>query len=240
MSNAQASIAVMQPYVFPYIGYFQLIHAVDTFVFYDDVNFIKKGWINRNKILVNGAENTFTIPLQKASQNNLINETLINLELFDIWKNKFLKTLEHSYKKAEFFQETFDLVNRILSNRSEKLSDLAINSIIDICDYLNQPIEYSLSSVEFPETKNLERAERLKEICLKSHSLNYINTIGGQVLYDKSDFSKSGINLEFLNPKLKKYKQFNHDFTQGLSIIDVLMFNSPEACIDLIKDYTLV
>lgn len=239
MSSSKDSIAIMQPYVFPYIGYFQLIHAVDTFVFYDDVNYIKKGWFNRNKILVNGTENTFTIPLQKASQNNLINETLINLDLFDIWKRKFLKTLEHSYKKAQFFQETYDLVNCILNKKTEKLSELAIHSVIAICDYLNQPIEYSLSSVEFDETIHMERAERLKEICHKKHCLNYINPIGGQKLYAKSDFMESGINLKFLNPTLKKYRQFEDEFMPSLSIIDVLMFNSPDACRDLLKGYTI-
>lgn len=103
-------IAVMQPYLFPYIGYFQLLNAVDMFVVFDDVNFIKKGWINRNNILVNRQKYLFTVPLKDASQNKLIKEVQI---ADDGWQEKFLKTVAQSYKKAEFFDEAFALIEKL-------------------------------------------------------------------------------------------------------------------------------
>ncbi|VXC55839.1 WbqC family protein [Chryseobacterium sp. 8AT] len=103
-------IAVMQPYIFPYIGYFQLIKAVDKFIFYDDVNYIKGGWINRNNILINKNKSLFTIPLDKASPFITINETNINLKIFREWRLKFLKTMEQSYKKAPYYSQTYSII----------------------------------------------------------------------------------------------------------------------------------
>jgi len=109
----------MQPYFFPYIGYFQLVAAVNKFVIYDDVNFIKRGWINRNNVLINKKSNLFTVPLIKASQNTLINDTKINLKFYNIWKVKFLRSLEQSYKKAPYFTEVYNLIKNVLVLKTE-------------------------------------------------------------------------------------------------------------------------
>ena len=123
----------MQPYIFPYIGYFQLINAVDKFVFYDDVNFIKQGWINRNRILLNGAGHMFTIPLADASSFKKINEVCIHKKLFQSWKNKFYKTISLSYSKAPFFHQTYTLIESILDRDFDTVSGLAIYAVNKVC-----------------------------------------------------------------------------------------------------------
>ena len=128
------SIAIMQPYIFPYLGYFQLINAVDDFVFYDDVHFIKRGWINRNQILVNGNEFLFSVPLIKASQNKLINE--IEVKLDEKWLVQFYLTLEQNYVHAPYFKETFQLIKRVFSSEFITISDLAIASVKLVTEYI--------------------------------------------------------------------------------------------------------
>ena len=120
----------------PYIGYFQLINTVDKFIIYDDVNFIKKGWINRNNILANKNRTLFTIPLKKASQNELIKDISINIDSFSIWKNKFLKTLDMNYSHAKNYDSVLLLLEDIFSYDTDSISDLATYSLIVVCKYL--------------------------------------------------------------------------------------------------------
>ncbi len=231
------NVAVMQPYIFPYLGYFQLIQSSDKFVFYDDVNFIKKGWINRNRILLNSKENLFTIPLKKVSQNKLINE--IELGIDDKWVKSFFKTLEYAYNKAPYYDKVSLLVNKVLSSDSRSIADLTITSILAVCEYLSLDKEFYISSLAFPDTKGLSKEKRLIEITKKLGSKNYINSAGGVDLYKKTDFKEEGVNLNFIENDLISYKQFNAPFINGLSIIDVLMFNSVEETLVLINQYKL-
>src|SRR5690554_4605276 len=129
-------LAIMQPYIFPYIGYFQMIKAVDKFVFYDDVNFIKKGWINRNRILVNGKDFMFTIPLEKTSQNNLILESHIKQEVYTEWRNKIYITLEQNYKSSPYYNDTIELITKVFNQNKISISELAIESIKKVSEYL--------------------------------------------------------------------------------------------------------
>jgi hypothetical protein len=241
MDDCGKSIAVMQPYIFPYLGYFQLINAVDEFVFYDDVNFIKQGWINRNQILNNNKALSFSIPLEKVSSFKSIQDTNINFNSYAKWKKKFLKTLEQNYSKAPYFESIYNLVHEIIEDpKSESISELAIRSNKYVSDYLGLKAKFKKSSEYFYDSKKLERTERLLNIGNKLRAKAYINALGGQELYDKSDFKACDIDLYFLNPNLKPYKQFSEEFVPGLSIIDILMFNSKEECIELLNDYKLV
>jgi hypothetical protein len=241
MDDHGRSIAVMQPYIFPYLGYFQLINAVDEFVFYDDVNFIKQGWINRNQILNNDKALSFSIPLEKVSSFETIQGTKINFNLYAKWKKKFLKTLEQNYYKATYFESIYDLVHEIIEEpKSESISELAIRSNVYISNYLGLKTKFKKSSEHFYDSKNLERTERLLNIGNKLKAKAYINALGGQELYDKSDFKASDIDLYFHKPNLKSYKQFSEEFVSGLSIIDVLMFNNKKECMELLNDYKLV
>lgn len=232
-------IAIMQPYVLPYIGYFQMISAVDKFVFYDDVNFIKKGWINRNKILVNNKDFTFSIPLTKISQNVSINKTDINLDRFEEWKQKFVQTLKFNYKKAPHFVAVNAQIENLLATDSKTISQFAIESVITISKYLEINTEFLVSSERY-DNKHLERQERLIDICEQENATHYINALGGQDLYSKDSFMRKGVQLNFIKTLPISYEQFKDEFVPWLSIIDVLMFNSVEEVRNLLDQYDLV
>ena len=227
----------MQPYIFPYIGYFQLIHSVDTFVFYDDVNFIKRGWINRNKILVNNKAFLFTIPLIKASQNKLINETLVDYN--QNWAKKILFTIEQNYKRAPYFKEPFRLVNEVFLENNNDISSLAISSVKGVSRYLGLDVLFEKSSSKYSKSKHLSKADRLIFITKQNESVNYINFSSGEDLYDKDYFKKANLNLKFITNNLVQYQQFSNAFISDLSIIDVLMFNSKKKIRRMLSDYTL-
>lgn len=230
-------VAIMQPYAFPYIGYFQLIKAVDTFVFYDDVNFIKGGWINRNNILVNGQSNLFTIPLEKASQNILIKD----IKIENSFNSKIIKTIERAYSKAPYFVNVFPIIQNTFNNHAQSsIANFAIQGVIAILSYLNIKTEILISSIHFQETKGLEKAERLIQICKKLNANTYINAIGGQELYNKKQFAEHNINLYFLKSKALNYKQFHNEFIPWLSIIDILMFNDKEQVVKYFNEFELL
>ena len=231
-------VAIMQPYIFPYIGYFQLIQAVDKFIFYDDVNFIKKGWINRNQILINNQAHLITIPLNKASQNILIKDTLISYE--EKWAKKLLNNLEHNYKKAPYFNDAYSLIKQILEKNFNTISDFAINSIIEVSNYLEINTNFELSSEKYMDSIYLKKELRLIGICKKNNATDYINPIGGKEIYTKQDFMNKGLKLKFIEPQINEYTQFNSEFVGGLSIIDVLMFNSKEEIIVMLNEFDLV
>lgn len=232
-------LAVMQPYFMPYIGYFQMIKAVDKFVFYDDVNYIKQGWINRNKLIVNNQEYLFTIPLEKATPFALINETKINKNLYPSWKKKFLKTVTQSYHKAPFFEKIYPLIEKILASEEIMISQLAMNSIIEVSTYLGLDTEFIMSSVKY-DNRKLDRQDRLIDICKIENAEHYINAIGGQELYGREDFHAHGIQLQFIESEQTPYDQFCVSFIPGLSIIDLLMFNSTEDMVQRLENYSLI
>jgi hypothetical protein len=232
-----ARIAIMQPYIFPYIGYFQMIGAVNIFVFYDDVNFIKKGWINRNRILLNGADHLFTVPLEKASQNKLICETRISPDKKEL--SKILNTMEVAYSKAPFFEPVMGIVKSVLSKDYVYIHQLAHESISAFCDYLD--IKTNLkSSVGAYNNIELKKGDRLIDICHQEGILDYVNAPGGMSLYTNEYFLERGINLSFIKSKPVEYKQFANSFVPWLSIIDVAMFNKPDTIKEFVNAYELL
>lgn len=233
-------LAVNQPYFFPYIGYFQLLYSADIFIFYDDVNFIKQGWINRNQILVGQQTMVFTVPLQNQSSFSKIKNTKINRILYAKWCQKFIKTIEQNYKKAPFYEAVSALVFEVLKTEHDSISDLAIDSVVQVFAYLGVDFKYEKSSCLSPNFIDFERSDRLIAIAKGKGYKNYINPIGGQALYNKKYFEENGVNLFFLKPVLSNYERFDGDFTSGLSIIDVLMFNSKEAVVRMISEYKII
>ncbi|MDQ2178496.1 WbqC family protein [Marinifilum sp. D714] len=231
------SVAIIQPYVFPYLGYFQLLYSVENVVFYDDVSYIKRGWINRNKILLNGKEFMFTIPLQKASQNKLINEIrLVEKQLFI---QKFRQQLEAAYKKAPYYAEVKDVIESVFVDEYSSIGDLAIASILAIFRYINLDLNWVKSSEEFCQTKGQAKADRLICISKMLECDTYINPVGGKSLYHKDYFAKHGIELGFIESGIVNYKQFENDFVPYLSIIDVLMFNDKSSVIELLNNFDI-
>jgi len=227
-------LGIMQPYFLPYIGYFQLIKAVDKYVIYDDVNYINKGWINRNNILLNGQKYLFTLSLLGASQNKLINEIFVEEN-----QSKLLKTLETAYKKAPYFENIFPLIQNIFDYEYKNLGKFVGNSIIQIADYLNIKTDFIYSSA-IKKENTLKGQEKILYICKTLNATKYINAIGGQELYDKEIFKQNNIELNFLQTQIVDYKQFKNDFVPYLSILDVLMFNSVEEIGKMLDKFELV
>jgi len=218
-------IAIMQPYLFPYIGYFQLIYAADIFVFYDDVNYINRGWINRNNILLNGKAQLFTVSCIDASQNKLIKDIDV---LIDKAIPKLLTTISNAYKKAPYFADVFPVIEKtFLADKEPSVSKLAINSVINVCEYLNLQRAFKVSSESY-DNRELKKADRLIDICHIEGIHSYINPSGGRELYSKEYYSERGVALNFLIPEKIEYAQFGGPFVPWLSIIDVLMFNSKD------------
>lgn len=233
-----ARVAIMQPYFFPYLGYYQLIASVDKFIVYDDVSFIKQGWIARNRILLDGKAHPFSIPLRDASSFRHINETELHDRLFPLWRSKFLKTLELAYRKAPFFRPALALVEKVLASEDKHVSKLAIQSIVEVCRYLEVNTKIIGSSGDYGN-ETLKGQDRVIDICKREMADTYINAPGGEALYSSEEFSSQGIQLIFIKPILGSYTQFEGDFLPGLSMIDALMFNSIESCHDLLKGYEL-
>jgi hypothetical protein len=230
-------IAIMQPYIYPYIGYFQLIKSVDKFVILDDVNYINKGWINRNNILVNGKSNLFTIPLKEASQNKKISEILISDDAN--WETKFLKTVLLSYKKAPFFEIVYPILEEITNSSKTNISKFNLHAIERICQYLEINTRIVPSSSIY-KNDYLKAQDKIIDICIQENASIYINPIGGVELYNKQDFIDKKLELFFIKSKNILYKQFSNEFVPWLSIIDVLMFNSKEEVAGLLNQYELI
>lgn len=230
-------IGVMQPYFFPYIGYWQLMNAVDKYVIFDDVNYINKGWINRNRILINGQPNFFNLPLVGASQNKLINEIEVNKQEKSYLKN--LRTVEMAYKKAPYFQEVFSLFEKVIQSDEINLAKYLKNSIEIVSRYLSINTELLLSS-EIEKNCSLKGQEKILEICKNLGGTEYYNAIGGVELYSQDLFRSNGINLSFVKTNNIEYKQYENEFCPGLSILDVMMFNSPEEIRMFLDDFELV
>lgn len=227
-------LGIMQPYFMPYIGYWQLMAAVDTYVVYDDVNYIKGGWVARNNILLNGQKHMFTVTLNGASPNKLFNEITIK----DDFK-KFSRLIESAYRKAPYYNDVVNLLERIYNYEDKSLGAFMMNSFQVVLDYLGIKTQLLLSS-SLNKDNNLRGKDKVKSICRLLDADTYYNAIGGQELYEKDDFKNSGIELFFLKSEISQYTQFNNEFLSGLSMIDVLMFNKPEEINNMLNSYQLV
>lgn len=213
-------LGIMQPYFFPYVGYFQLINAVDNFVIYDNIKYTKKGWINRNKYLLNGSPHTFSIPLKKDSDYlNIIDRVISE----DFNKNKLLNQIRGAYSKSPCFERVFPLIERIINFEDNNLFKFLKNSLNEICIFLNLDINV-IDSSSLKIDHSLKGQAKVIEICKNLNSSIYINPIGGTELYSKSEFEKNNIELKFINSNVLDYYQFDSNFVESLSIIDLLFF----------------
>lgn len=219
------TVVVMQPYFFPYLGYFQLVAASSVFVFLDDVTFIKRGWINRNSFLVKNRAHLFSVPLQAPSIHRQIAATLVTEDPH--WQSQLLRLLENSYARAPYRDSVLGLVRQILSTSQQSIGDLAAASVRAVCAHVGLSTTWQTSSEGHP-SQGLTGAERIIDICRTLQATRYVNAPGGKELYDPAEFARAGIELRFLRPTLRAYAQTGGAFVGGLSIIDVLMFNPPE------------
>lgn len=227
-------LAIMQPYFFPYIGYWQLINTVDTSVIYDDVNYIKQGYINRNSILVGDNAQKVTLEVIGASSNKLIKEVQVGNNT-----KKLLKSIDQAYKKAPQYEIVFPLLQEILENQEKNLAKFLGNSIQKIVDYLEIDTRIIYSS-DIKKDNDLKAQEKILDICQRLEASRYINAIGGKALYSKEDFSDKNIELNFIKTELTEYKQFKNEFVSYLSIIDIMMFNSRDDIKKMSDRYELI
>ncbi len=225
-------LAIMQPYFFPYIGYFQLINSVDKFVFYDDVNYIKSGWINRNRLFLADDVRYITVPVEGASSFKKINATQIKKD--DKWMVKIIDLIKNNYSDAPFYAPVCGLIESTLYSNSENLSALAKFSIMNTANYIGVNTEFVLSSVVY---KNQEKTgvDRVIDICIIEKSTEYWNLPGGRDLYNAELFGAHDIGLRFVDVLIEPYQQKNNKFYPGLSIIDVLMYNKPSRVLQMLN-----
>ncbi|WKY46924.1 WbqC family protein [Eubacteriaceae bacterium ES3] len=234
------NISIMQPYLFPYIGYFQMINCSDYFVIDDEDQYIKRGWINRNRILVDGKDYMITLPVVKDNYRLGINERYYVDDPDNKIEEKFLKTIEHAYKKAPNFGACYELIKEILRFDNKNVAEFTGNSLNKICRYLEieTPMRYQ-SEINPP--KNLDYQDSVIYICKEMEASCYINAIGGTELYSNRVFDENDLTLKFIKTRESlEYKQYWNTFIPNLSIIDVMMFNSLEEIKALLTEYDLI
>ncbi len=226
----------MQPYFLPYIGYFQLMQAVDEFVVYDDVQFTR-GWINRNRMLWNGEAETFTLPLLKGSSRANINARFLT----DAWEEAragLSGKFAHAYAKAPRYGDVLPLLDRMLSANHENLADFLFASLVQLRDHMGIETVLTRSS-DLEGMRDLRAAERILAVAKARGATTYVNAPGGRELYDKDTFRERGMELKFIDPQQVTYSQFGGDFVPGLSILDVMMFNDRAEIRDMLTRYRL-
>ena len=232
-------LAIMQPYFFPYIGYFQLINAADKFVVYDNIQFTKKGWINRNRILVNGAAEYISLPLSKGSDYLNVDQRKL-AGTFKTERIKLLRRINESYRKAPQFDTIYPLIESVINAEEENLFGFIYQSLQAVCQFLDIKTEFIISST-LPIDHQLRSQDKVIAICDALGANQYINTIGGKELYSKKIFQQYNIELNFIQSGTVEYPQFANEFVPWLSIIDVMMFNSKEKVKEYLQNnYTII
>lgn len=222
-------LAIMQPYIFPYLGYFQLLSTAETFVFLDDVAYIKRGWINRNRIRAEDKETWFTVPVRKVSTHTKISEAMIADDMD--WRLRISRQLEYAYRDAPYRNEVLDLVLSVLDVDTEHIAELAKRSVITIINYLNCNVNLVWTSAIYGNG-HLKGQDRVIDICKRNDAATYINASGGRHLYDASAFTGEGISLEFLKPAVESNCRLTRN---TLSIIDTLMHHSVDEVCSTLK-----
>lgn len=226
-------LAVMQPYFMPYLGYFQLARSCDHFVFLDDVNFIRRGFIHRNRILLAGEPFDFSLPVSQASQNRTIDQHAFTGEM-----EPFLAQLRHAYRRAPFFQPVFALLESVCLAPDQNVARKTAASVLAVFDYLEIALAHSFASHHPAEGSCGQR--RILDLCRRFGACDYHNAPGGRALYDAQAFLAEGVRLRFVRGAFPAYPQVGAGaFVPGLSMIDILMNTPPERARQMLDDYVL-
>ncbi len=228
----------MQPYFLPYIGYFQMINAVDKFVIYDNIEYTKKGWINRNRILVNGLDVFITLNLKKSSDFDFIGEKEISDVFYSKEKDRILSKIKQAYRKAPYYKQSIEIIQTVLNNSERNLFHFLKDSLYLLVNYLEIKTEFIISS-SLEIDHSLKKEDKVIAICKNLYADTYINPIGGKELYSNQGFSKNTIDILFIETEKRVYRQFTDNFIPNLSIVDVMMFNSVETIKEYLNKYTL-
>lgn len=232
-------VAIMQPYFFPYLGYFQLINAVDRFILFDDVQYIRHGWVNRNRILKpNEGWQYIIAPLQKHNQTDLIKN--IKLLESEDWSKKIFRQLEHYKKKSRYYNEVIQLLVYCFDSNETSVVKFNAHCLKIICRHLQIPFNVEISSeMNFDYSQVNDAGEWALRISEQINASEYINPEKGKGLFDKNKFMNANIKLSFLSPNLETYNQGKNEFEPGLSVIDVLMFNGINKTREMIDNFLI-
>ncbi len=233
----ELTAAIMQPYFLPYIGYFQLIDAADLFVVYDQVKYTKSGWINRNRLLIDGRDATFSLPLKHASDAlDVCDRDLAD----DFAPDKLLNQFAGAYRRAPYFAAAFPIVEQVARCEERNLFRFLYHSIVTICEHLGITTKVVPSS-EIVIDGRPRGQDRVLAICEAVGATVYVNAIGGLQLYSRDGFRERGIALKFIRSRPFEYAQLGNGFVPWLSIVDVLMFNPLDVVRGVIRtNYELI
>jgi len=227
----------MQPYLLPYIGYFQLIAAVDLFVIYDNIKYTKRGWINRNRMLQNGNDVMFSLPLKSDSDYLDVRQRELATSFS---RDKLLNRFKGAYGRAPYFAQAFPLIEQIVRHDDANLFRFLRHSIVKTCNHLGIATEIKTSS-GIAIDHNLKNQDKVLALCAAVGADVYVNAIGGSEHYSRERFQEKGVSLKFIQSKPFDYPQFGDAFVPWLSIIDVMMFNSVAVIRShMLNNYTLV
>ena len=230
-------VAIMQPYFLPYIGYFQLISAVDLFVVYDNIKYTKKGWINRNRMLQNGKDAIFSLPVKKGSDSMDVRDRELAA---DFNRDKLLSQISGAYRHAPYFAPAFPLIEEIVRHEDQNLFRFIHNAIVKTCAHLGITTQIRVSS-DIAINHDLKNQDKVLALCTAVGASTYVNAIGGMELYAKDKFLAQDVKLKFVKSRPFEYSQFGSEFIPWLSIIDVMMFNPLEAIQECIaSNYELI
>ena len=230
-------VAIMQPYFLPYIGYWQLIKAADEFVLYDTIEYTKKGWINRNRFLMNGQDKKFSLALKSNSDYLPVNQRFL-AENFD--RQKLLRQFQGAYAKASFYKENFPLIEEIIMYEDDNLFGYIHHSIGKVCEFLGIDTPITLSSSIASGHEEVKGKDKVVNICKARNASRYINPIGGVELYDKDAFQAQGLDLEFIKARILHYDCFGQEALPHMSILDVMMFNDRETIQGYLQEFDRV
>lgn len=233
-------IAIMQPYFFPYIGYFLLINQADKFIFFDTPQYIRRGWVNRNRILKSKTDITYiTVPVKKSSRDTTIMNTEIDYS--NNWRETILGQLVFYKKLAPNYNNVIDLVKSLLENKVSTISELNIYTTIEICKYLNIDSSFdtfSQMSISLPKIN--EPDEWALYITKELGYQIYLNPPGGISFFDVNKYTRENIELQFLKATLEPYIQKIGHFESGLSILDIMMFNSEKEIKSMLNNFEVI
>lgn len=233
-------LGIMQPYFFPYLGYFSLVKHTDRFILFDNVQYIRHGWIERNRVLkpMEGWQ-YLAVPLDKKSLTTAINQTKIRTS--EDWRERMYRQLEHYKKRSPFFAETMQVMERALDCQTDSITILNANVLKEICSYLGIPLKLDIfSEMALPIEVVTNPGDWALNISKALNANEYWNPYGGIEIFNRQDFEKAGITLQFLKHRLPPYDQKRPIFEPGLSILDVMMFNSKEVIMSMLDEYELM
>jgi hypothetical protein len=233
-------LAIMQPYFFPYLGYFGLIKHSDRFILFDTVQFIRHGWIERNRILKPGEGWQYIkVPLFKQPRETAIGKMKIRVN--DSWQDRILRQLEHYKKGAPYYKEVVDFLRKSFSFKTDRITDLDAHLLAETCQYIGIPfsgevfseMDLAIEEINTPDEWSLS-------ICKSLAADTYVNAPGGAQFFARDKFTRAGIRLEFLKINLRVYDQRRESFEEGLSILDVMLFNAPQDIRSMLDDFMVL